>query len=153
MKNLMNYKNGRKFQFHQGSEQIWGAKMSVFCYQKIHQPANIVHKRKQEIFRRQEILFPASLGKYELKIIQEFCGYSHSIMSSHPPIFIKILLVPNISETVSYQTVYCKRPSFVSLALALHCLHPVPVMNTCTDIPSQQIDFVTNDPIIDFVVS
>lgn len=26
-------------------------------------------------------------------------------------------------------------------------------MNTCTDIPSQQIDFVTNDPIIDFVVS
>jgi len=74
-------------------------------------------------------------------------------MSSHLFGPIKVLLLSKTSETVSYLPVHRKRPPFVSLALALYCLHPFPVMNTSTDIPSQQIDFVTNDPIIDFVVS
>lgn len=94
------------------------------------------------------------LGNVRSKIIQRFCGCLYSIISSHPLSPINILLVSKISETVSYKPVCCKRPSFVSLALALYpVLHLVPVMNTCTDISSQQIDFVTNDPIIDFVVS
>lgn len=152
MKNLMNYKT-TKLNFCHGPEQILRGKLRAFTINGLTQTENNIHKRSQETLRRQAMVIPASLGKHKFKIIQQFCACLHSIMSSYPLEPIKISLGSKTSETVSYQPVYCKRPSFVSLALALYCLHLVPVMNTCTDIPSQQIDFVTNDTIIDFVVS
>lgn len=79
-------------------EQKWG----FFATKGFILSANIVHKRKKEIFRRQETLIWANLWKNDFKIIQEFRGYFHSIITSHPPTFIKILPVPKISETVSY---------------------------------------------------
>lgn len=103
MKNVMNYKKEAKLHFYHGPEQIWGAKNEGFYYHMIHLASKQNSwEKKRNIQKARDSDSSLSWGNMSSKIILPFCGYFHFIMSSHPLCPIKILLVPSISETVSY---------------------------------------------------